>query len=140
MRSLLHAVLVSISLLMLGFRGVAQDNPAVSNSAQTMVKEVAPVELAAMAKEAKVFIYDCNEADMFAEAHVPGAVLTVYDALTAETLPADHSAPLVFYCYSPECPAGCTAARTAARLGFTTVYCMTAGITGWQDAGLATEP
>lgn len=104
------------------------------------MKEIVPAELAVLMKETKLFIYDCNEADMYAEAHVPGALLIVYDALTADALPADHSAPLVFYCYSPECPAGCMAARTAAKLGFTTVYCLTAGITGWQDAGLATEP
>jgi len=61
-------------------------------------------------------------------------------AITADVLPADKSASLVFYCWSPECPAAGMAAETAASLGFTNVSCMYAGITGWQDAGLATEP
>jgi len=104
------------------------------------VKDVAAAQLAQMLATSKVFIYDCNEPDMYAEAHVPGAVLTVYDEVTADKLPADHNATLVFYCYSPECPAGGKAARTAIKLGFTDVYCMVAGITGWQDAGLHTEP
>ncbi|MBK8339472.1 MAG: hypothetical protein IPK99_05430 [Flavobacteriales bacterium] len=109
-------------------------------SATAAVKELAPAELAAMLGSPGVFVYDCNEEDMHAYAHVPGAKLLVYDQVTAEKLPPDHSATLVFYCYSPECPAGASAARAAMALGFTDVYCMVAGITGWQDAGLATEP
>lgn len=136
MRSPLLFVLLGMASLTASGQSVVGD----ASSGGTTVQEIAPAELAGMIEAANVFIYDCNEADMFAEAHVPGAVLTVYDALTADSLPADRSAPLVFYCYSPECPAGCSAARTATKLGFTTVYCMTAGITGWQDAGLATEP
>ncbi|MEZ4740513.1 MAG: rhodanese-like domain-containing protein [Flavobacteriales bacterium] len=88
----------------------------------------------------EVFIYDCNEADTYAWSHVPGAVLTVYDALSKEQLPADPKAILVFYCYSPECPAGASAAKTAASLGYVNVYNMPAGIVGWEDAGLPTEP
>ncbi len=136
MRSPLLVVLLGILSLTASGQSVVHDASAIGAT----VLEIAPAELAVMIKAANVYIYDCNEADMFAEAHVPGAVLTVYDALTTEVLPADHSTPLVFYCYSPECPAGCSAARTATKLGFTTVYCMSAGITGWQDAGLATEP
>ena len=81
-----------------------------------------------------------NEADNYAFAHVPGATLMAYDAITDLALPADKSASLVFYCWSPECRAAGMAAEIAAGLGFTNVYCMHAGITGWQDAGLATEP
>lgn len=104
------------------------------------MQEITPAQLAALLEKPAVFIYDCNEADMYTEAHVPHAELTVYDAITADKLPADHNATLVFYCYSPECPAGATAARTALTMGYHTVYCMTAGITGWQDAGMKTEP
>lgn len=103
-------------------------------------RNLEPAQLAAMLGTANVFIYDCNEEDMFREAHVPGAKLTVYDEVSADQLPADLSATLIFYCYSPECPAATTAARTAMALGHTDVYSMLAGITGWQDAGLPTEP
>ncbi len=104
------------------------------------VIDLSPAEVAAMLGQPNVFIYDCNEADMHAEARVPGAKLTVYDEVTAAILPADRSAMLVFYCYSPECPAGAMAAQTALTLGYANVFCMSAGIVGWQDAGLGTEP
>ena len=107
---------------------------------QPTVADLDPKQLSAMLGTPKLFIYDCNEEDMFVEAHVPGAKLTIYDAVTAETLPTDLSATVVFYCYSPECPASTTAAHTAIKLGHTSVYTMLAGITGWQDAGLPTEP
>lgn len=107
---------------------------------QSAVKEISPQQLAALQSNTTLFIFDCNEEDMYTEAHVPGAKLIVYDQITADKLPADMNATLVFYCYSPECPAGGTAARTALELGHTDVYCMSAGITGWQDAELKTEP
>lgn len=107
---------------------------------RSQVKELSPVELAGMLRSQDTFVFDCNEADMHAEAHVPGSVLIVYDEVTGDKLPSDHNALLVFYCYSPECPAAASAARAAIALGFANVYCMTAGITGWQDAELPTEP
>ena len=104
------------------------------------VRLIEPKPLAEMLSTSKVWVYDCNEPEVYAEAHVPQAIPTVYDALTNNHLPADRDAILVFYCYSPECPAASMAALTAEMLGFTHVYCMPAGITGWQDAGLRTEP
>jgi hypothetical protein len=77
---------------------------------------------------------------MHAEAHVPGARLMVYDEVTADELPADHDATLVFFCYSDQCPASHTAAEKAVELGNGKMYFMLAGITGWQEAGLPTEP
>ena len=106
----------------------------------TTIQELEPAQLSALMASASVTIYDCNEPDMHAEAHVPGAVPMVYDEVTADRLPPDRNAAIVFYCYSPECPAAAAAARTAIKLGFTNVYCMSAGIIGWQDAGLPTEP
>ena len=111
-----------------------------SEQGSAAVKELAPARLAEMIKAPSIFVYDGNEEDMYAEAHVPGAKLMVYDQVTADKLPSDHGATLVFYCYSPECPAGASAAHTAVLLGFTDVHCMIAGITGWQDAGFPTEP
>lgn len=102
------------------------------------VKDITPQQLAAVLGQ--VSVIDVNEADNYAFAHVPGARLLAYDSITPDVLPADLSDTLVFYCWSPECPAAGMAARTAMGLGFTQVRCMTAGITGWQDAGLPTEP
>ena len=88
----------------------------------------------------QVQVIDVNEAETYAEAHVPGAILLAYDGITAEVLPADTTMRQVFYCWSPECPAAEQAATAAIKLGHTNVACMHAGITGWQDAGLGTEP
>lgn len=102
------------------------------------MQDITPQALSTM--QGKVQVIDVNEPDSYAEAHVPGAVRMEYDSITAAMLPPDHAVPLVFYCWSTECPAAATAAGSAIRLGFTKVYCMHAGITGWQDAGLPTEP
>lgn len=111
-------------------------------SAQTgappSVKDITPQEL--HAQLGHIHVIDVNEADNYAFAHVPGAKLLVYDQIKPQDLPADRASKLVFYCWSPECPAAEMAAKTAAGLGFTDVYCMHAGITGWEDAGLPTEP
>jgi rhodanese-related sulfurtransferase len=118
---------------LLGLQGLAQSELDTAG-----VKVMTPHELAGLLGQ--VVVIDVNEADNYAFAHVPGARLLAYDAITLEVLPADRSSKLVFYCWSPECPAAATAARTAVSLGYTDVHCMYAGITGWQDAGLPTEP
>lgn len=104
------------------------------------VKDITPQELSAELQQGQVAVIDVNEADNYEFAHVPGAILLAYDAITVEVLPADRSSKLVFYCWSPECPAAGMAAESAVKLGYTDVRCMHAGITGWQDAGLPTEP
>ena len=103
-----------------------------------LVKDITPQALLAML--GNVVVIDVNEADNYAFAHVPGAKLLAYDAITASDLPLDLAKALVFYCWSPECPAASMAAARALELGHTNVYCMHAGITGWEDAGLPTEP
>lgn len=111
---------------------------SVAQSGLGAVKDITPQALSALPPH--VHVFDVNESDNYAFAHVPGATLLAYDTITADVLPADKSGVLVFYCWSPECPAAEMAAQSAANLGFTAVYCMRAGITGWQDAGLPTEP
>ena len=106
----------------------------------TVLKNITPVELQAMRDTVEVVIYDCKEAFVFEEMHVPGARLIVYDQFTPEELPKDHNTALAFYCYSPDCPAGELAAGSAMGMGYTHVMNMEQGITGWQDAGLKTEP
>lgn len=111
---------------------------AQQDASEAPVKDITPVDLSKMLPE--VVVIDVNEPDNFEFAHVPGARLLAYDAITPDVLPPDHASKLVFYCWSPECPAASMAARTAIGLGYTDVKCMYAGITGWQDAGLPTEP
>ena len=54
-------------------------------------------------------------------------------------LPADRTAPLVFYCSNFLCRKAPNAARRAKAMGFTNVRVMSAGISGWISAGLPTE-
>jgi len=103
------------------------------------VIEVTPEQVLSMLKDG-TFLADVNEEFTYADAHLPGAKLLVFDAITTEQLPRDKTHPIVFYCYSPECPAAQMAAESTVRLGYERVYCMPAGITGWQDVGLRTEP
>ncbi|MFT4051902.1 MAG: rhodanese-like domain-containing protein [Microbacterium sp.] len=79
-------------------------------------------------------IVDVNSTERYAQGHVPGAVHLDKTNLIAE-LPADKSAGLVFYCGGPSCQAAPNAARTAASLGYENVAVLSAGISGWTDAG-----
>lgn len=131
---LLMRVIIATLLLLSASQGFAQPEGGTAD-----VIDVTPEEVLAMLR-GTVFLADVNEDFTYAEAHLPGAKLLVYDAIKADQLPADKALPIVFYCWSPECPAARMAAESAIGLGHTKVHCMPAGITGWQDAGLRTEP
>ncbi len=131
----MHKALILFALLLLVAPCAAQSGPDAGP-----VKDITPQELSVEIQKGGVTLIDVNEADNYAFAHVPGARLIAYDAITPDVLPADKSSKLVFYCWSPECPAAGMAAESAVKLGYTDVRCMHAGITGWQDAGLPTEP
>lgn len=130
MRILTITLLLSASLLCHGQR----------TDASPAVQDISPTRLDTLMRQAQVSIIDVNEAENYAAAHVPGAKRMDYDAINAEALPPQKDSALVFYCWSAECPAAGMAAEAAVRLGFTDVFCMRTGITGWQDAGLPTEP
>ncbi|MGV3636336.1 MAG: rhodanese-like domain-containing protein [Flavobacteriales bacterium] len=123
-------------MAMLLFGGVA----AQTDTPLSAVQDITPAALRALLTGPRVHVIDVNDADNYELAHVPGATHMEYDAIDTTALPFDRSDTLVFYWWSPECPAAGMAAASAAKLGFTHVYCMHAGITGWQDAGLPTEP
>lgn len=131
-------VLTPVSFLLFCLFGFGQTG--VTAGSKEPVQDITPIELRAMLGRTTLHVIDVNEEDNFKEAHVPGAKRLDYDAITMVALASDTKDTLVFYCWSAECPAADTAAETAVGLGFTGVYCMHAGITGWQDAGLPTEP
>ena len=90
-------------------------------------------------QEPTLHIFDANPHEMYEQRHVPGARWVPYHGVTAEVLPKDRSALLVFYCANPQCSASPIAARKAIELGWTNVYVMPDGIFGWVDAGLSVE-
>ena len=50
------------------------------------------------AHDGKTFIFDNNDRDRYAKGHVPTARWVDFDAVTANDLPQDKTATLVFYC------------------------------------------
>jgi len=86
-----------------------------------------------------VTVIDVNSPGSWAQAHVPGAVSLDPAAFEASELPADRSAPLVFYCSNPLCRKAPNAALRAGKLGYGNVRVMSAGIKGWVSAGLPVE-
>lgn len=87
-----------------------------------------------------VFVFDANSAERYDEGHVPGAVHMPPDAFDAGKLPPDRQAMLVFYCGGPRCRASHAVAEAARQLGYSNLWVMTAGIPGWEAAGMQTEP
>lgn len=88
----------------------------------------------------KVTVIDVNGAASYARGHVPGAInfATEKDNLAAK-LPSDKGALVVAYCGGPACSAYKAAANKASELGYTNVKHLSAGISGWLQAGEATE-
>ncbi len=85
-----------------------------------------------------VFFLDCNEPEVHAQYHVPGSVWVTSEQLQS-FLPADHQATVVFYCYNRRCSASHSAAHEAVKLGYSKVFVMPDGISGWVLAGLPVE-
>ena len=88
----------------------------------------------------KVTIIDVNGAASYKKGHVPTAVdFTAVKSKLAESLPADKNALVVAYCGGPSCSAYKAAATEAEKLGYKNIKHMSAGISGWLQAGEKTE-
>ena len=88
----------------------------------------------------KVTVIDVNGSDSFKAGHVPTAI--DFDAASdklADKLPKDKNALVVAYCGGPSCGAYKAAATKAKELGYTNVKHLSAGISGWKQAGEKTE-
>jgi len=87
----------------------------------------------------RLAVFDANSAETYAAGHVPGATWVAYDGVSTAILPADTTAPVVFYCANSHCSASHVAAEAAISLGYSRVAVMGAGIEGWQAAGQPVE-
>ena len=97
------------------------------------------VKAAADAKSA--VIIDANSPDSYKAGHVPGALsFAAIKHNLAASLPADKNTPIIAYCGNPKCGAYLMAAKAAKKLGYTNIKHMTAGIAGWNEAKMPTEP
>jgi rhodanese-related sulfurtransferase len=90
--------------------------------------------------EGKAVIIDVNGSDSYKNGHVPGAMdYAVISKDFASKLPADKGALVIAYCGGPTCNAYTKAANAAKALGYTNVKHMSAGISGWLQAGEKTD-
>ena len=88
----------------------------------------------------KATIIDVNGTQSYKNGHVPSA-LNYADISKdlASKLPSDKNALVIAYCGGPSCNAYTKAANAAVALGYTNVKHMSAGISGWLQAGEKTE-
>ncbi len=100
---------------------------------------IAPRDLHERLRAGSVHVFDVNGEESWRAARVPGARPLDPLAFTADELPADRDAPLVFYCSGPLCRKAPNAARRARGMGHRDVAVMSAGITGWLGASLPTD-
>lgn len=93
-------------------------------------------EVKSIAEAKSAVILDVNGTESYQKGRVPGALnyAAVKDDL-ASVLPKDKGALIIAYCGGPKCKAYQNAAKAAAKLGYTNIKHMSAGISGWQKAG-----
>jgi rhodanese-related sulfurtransferase len=97
-------------------------------------------ELKSAIAEKKVTLLDANGSDSYTSGHIPGAIdFQAQKTALAAKLPADKGALVVAYCGGPTCSLYANAAKAAQELGYTNVKHLSAGISGWKDAGAPLE-
>ena len=88
----------------------------------------------------KVTVIDVNGTDSWKNGHIPSALdFGTHKANLAKILPKDKDALVVAYCGGPTCMAYQQAAKAAKELGYKNVKHLSAGISGWKDAGEKTD-
>ena len=88
----------------------------------------------------KVVVIDVMGSASYKKGHVPTAInFATAKANFAKSLPADKNALIVAYCGGPTCKAYQSAANAAEKLGYKNIKHMSAGISGWLQAGEKTE-
>ena len=102
--------------------------------------DVSVSEVKALSESKKGVIIDVNGSDSYTKGHVPGALdYAVIKGDLAAALPKDKNALIVAYCGGPKCKAYQAAATAAQKLGYKNVKHMSAGISGWKEAGQKVE-
>ncbi len=98
--------------------------------------DISITELKSAIAAKKVTVIDVNGSESYRDGHIPTAIDFVKNkAELATVLPEDKGALVVAYCGGPTCGAYAAAAKKASELGYTNVKHLSAGISGWKDAG-----
>lgn len=93
-------------------------------------------ELKKAIAEKKVTLIDVNGTETWEKGHIPGAIdFESNEEKIASLLPKDKNALIVAYCGGPKCMAYKQAAKVAEKLGYKNVKHLSAGISGWKEAG-----
>jgi rhodanese-related sulfurtransferase len=88
----------------------------------------------------EVTVIDVNGTESWEKSHIPGAIdFESNEEKLASLLPKDKNALIVAYCGGPKCMAYKQAAKKAEALGYKNVKHLSAGISGWKEAGEKTE-
>lgn len=103
------------------------------------LKTISPGELHELLQKKQASVIDVNSPQSWTEARVPGAINRGAGEYGEGDLPPDKESVLVFYCSNYLCRKGPNAARRARKMGYSNVYVMSAGISGWLSANLPTE-
>jgi rhodanese-related sulfurtransferase len=102
--------------------------------------DISITELKAAIEAKKVVVLDANGSQTWQKNHIPGALnFETSKSELAKVLPKDKSALVVAYCGGPACNAYQAAAKEAQKLGYTNIKHLSAGISGWLEAGEKTE-
>jgi rhodanese-related sulfurtransferase len=102
--------------------------------------DVSVKEVKTLAESKKAVIIDVNGSESYAKGHIPGALdFEKIKGNIKSALPADKNALIVAYCGGPKCMAYQHAAKAANALGYKNVKHMSAGISGWKEAGQPLE-
>lgn len=102
--------------------------------------DISITELKSAIAAKKVVVIDVNGSDSYVGGHIPGALdFESNKEKLAKILPADKNSLVVAYCGGPKCNAYQAAAKAATKLGYKNVKHLSAGISGWKEAGEKTE-
>lgn len=103
-------------------------------------QDISITELKAKIASKEVTVIDVNGSDSYNKGHIPGAIdFTAKKKELANVLPKDKNALIVAYCGGPKCSAYKQAATAAEKLGYKNVKHLSAGISGWNQAGEKTD-
>ena len=98
--------------------------------------DISVSEVKALTDSKKAVLIDVNGSESYAKGHVPGALdYRAIEGKLADSLPKDKNTLIVAYCGGPKCKAYQAAANAAAKLGYKNIKHMSAGISGWKEAG-----
>ncbi|MBP6602838.1 MAG: rhodanese-like domain-containing protein [Verrucomicrobiales bacterium] len=102
--------------------------------------DISITELEEAISKGNVVLLDVNGSSSYEKGHIPGAIdFSAKGDDIAAVLGDNKDKLVVAYCGGPSCSAYKAGAKAAEAAGFTNIKHLSAGISGWLQAGKATE-